>query len=55
MMAIQGLYCGSPKPPLTLGYEVSGYVDAFGEGANGVVSTIVPLYFLIITIFIIIP
>ncbi|EDV22049.1 Synaptic vesicle membrane protein VAT-1-like protein [Trichoplax sp. H2] len=38
MMAIQGLYCTNPPPPCVLGYEVSGYVDSFGEGVDGVVG-----------------
>ena len=30
-----GLYPDAPKPPLVAGYEVSGTVEALGEGASG--------------------
>ncbi len=34
VMARQGLYPDAPKPPCVLGYEVSGLVDALGEGVE---------------------
>jgi synaptic vesicle membrane protein VAT-1 len=34
LLARQGLYPGAPKPPLVVGYEVAGIVDAVGSGAN---------------------
>src|SRR3954451_24401302 len=30
-----GLYADAPKPPMTVGYEVSGPVDAIGGGVDG--------------------
>ncbi len=33
-LARMGLYPDAPKPPLVVGYEVSGYVDAVGSGAG---------------------
>jgi NADPH:quinone reductase-like Zn-dependent oxidoreductase len=35
LLARQGLYPGSPKPPAVVGYEVSGVIDAVGDGAKG--------------------
>lgn len=35
VMARQGLYPDSPKPPLVAGYEASGVVDAVGAEAHG--------------------
>jgi len=32
LMARQGLYPDAPKPPMVVGYEVAGVVDAIGEG-----------------------
>src|SRR5438552_1493533 len=32
LMARQGLYPDAPKPPMVLGYEVAGVVDAVGSG-----------------------
>lgn len=34
VMARQGLYPDAPKPPCVVGYEVSGTVDALGEGVT---------------------
>jgi NADPH:quinone reductase-like Zn-dependent oxidoreductase len=34
LLARQGLYPDAPKPPLTVGYEVAGVVDAVGEGVT---------------------
>jgi NADPH:quinone reductase-like Zn-dependent oxidoreductase len=34
VMARQGLYPDSPKPPCVLGYEVAGEVEALGEGVD---------------------
>ena len=34
VMAAQGLYPDAPKPPCVVGYEVSGVVDALGEGSQ---------------------
>ena len=36
VMARQGLYPDAPKPPMVVGYEVSGVVDAIGVGVTGV-------------------
>jgi NADPH:quinone reductase-like Zn-dependent oxidoreductase len=36
VMARQGLYPDAPKPPMVVGYEVSGVVDAIGAGVSGV-------------------
>jgi NADPH:quinone reductase-like Zn-dependent oxidoreductase len=30
-----GLYPDAPKPPLVVGYEVAGYIDAIGRGVTG--------------------
>ena len=35
VMAAQGLYPDAPKRPCVVGYEVSGVVDALGEGTQG--------------------
>jgi len=35
VMAAQGLYPDAPKRPCVVGYEVSGMVDALGEGTQG--------------------
>ena len=34
LLARQGLYPDAPKPPCTIGYEVSGAVDAVGDGVT---------------------
>ena len=34
LLARQGLYPGSPKPPAVVGYEVAGVIDAVGDGAQ---------------------
>ena len=34
IMARQGLYQDAPKPPMVVGYEVSGVIDAVGAGVN---------------------
>jgi NADPH:quinone reductase-like Zn-dependent oxidoreductase len=34
VMARIGLYPDAPKPPLVVGYEVAGYVDAVGDGVT---------------------
>jgi len=34
IMARQGLYQDAPPPPMVLGYEVSGVIDAVGEGVD---------------------
>ena len=36
LLARQGLYPDAPKPPCTIGYEVSGLVDAVGDGVTTV-------------------
>jgi NADPH:quinone reductase-like Zn-dependent oxidoreductase len=36
LLARQGLYPDAPKPPCTIGYEVSGLVDAVGAGVTTV-------------------
>jgi NADPH:quinone reductase-like Zn-dependent oxidoreductase len=36
LLARQGLYPDAPKPPCTIGYEVSGVVDAVGAGVTGI-------------------
>jgi NADPH:quinone reductase-like Zn-dependent oxidoreductase len=36
VMAAQGLYPDAPKPPCVVGYEVSGVVDALGEGRQDI-------------------
>ena len=35
LMARQGLYPDAPKPPLVMGYEVAGEVNALGPGVEG--------------------
>lgn len=35
VMARQGLYPDAPTPPMVLGYECAGEVDAVGEGVDG--------------------
>jgi NADPH:quinone reductase-like Zn-dependent oxidoreductase len=35
VIARKGLYRDAPKPPAVMGYEVSGVVNALGEGAEG--------------------
>jgi NADPH:quinone reductase-like Zn-dependent oxidoreductase len=34
LLARQGLYPGAPKPPMVVGYEVAGVIDAVGSDAN---------------------
>jgi len=34
IMARQGLYPDAPRPPMVVGYEVSGVIDAVGEGVT---------------------
>lgn len=34
IMARQGLYQDAPPPPMVVGYEVAGVIDALGEGAD---------------------
>ncbi|MEM7435634.1 MAG: medium chain dehydrogenase/reductase family protein [Myxococcota bacterium] len=34
IMARQGLYQDAPKPPMVVGYEVSGEIDAVGDGVT---------------------
>jgi len=34
IMARQGLYQDAPKPPMVVGYEVSGVIDAVGSGVT---------------------
>ncbi|TAM75213.1 alcohol dehydrogenase [bacterium] len=34
LMARQGLYPDAPRPPVILGYEASGVIDAVGEGVD---------------------
>lgn len=34
LMASQGLYPDAPKPPVVLGYEAAGTIDAVGEGVD---------------------
>lgn len=34
IMARQGLYRDAPPPPMVVGYEVSGVIDAVGDGVN---------------------
>ncbi len=34
IMARQGLYHDAPKPPMVVGYEVAGVIDAVGSGVN---------------------
>lgn len=34
VMARQGLYPDAPKPPMVVGYEVAGEIDAVGEGVS---------------------
>jgi NADPH:quinone reductase-like Zn-dependent oxidoreductase len=36
LLARIGLYPDAPKPPMVVGYEVAGVVDAVGQGANAV-------------------
>ncbi len=35
IMARQGLYRDAPAPPMVVGYEVSGVIDALGQGVTG--------------------
>ena len=34
VMARQGLYPDAPSPPMVVGYEVSGIIDAVGDGVT---------------------
>src|SRR5512145_1295543 len=36
ILARQGLYPDAPRPPMVVGYEVAGYIDALGPGVTGV-------------------
>jgi NADPH:quinone reductase-like Zn-dependent oxidoreductase len=36
ILARQGLYPDAPRPPMVVGYEVAGYIDALGPGVAGV-------------------
>jgi NADPH:quinone reductase-like Zn-dependent oxidoreductase len=36
ILARQGLYPDAPAPPMVVGYEVAGYIDALGHGVAGV-------------------
>src|SRR5512136_1105213 len=38
IVARMGLYPDAPKPPVVVGYEVSGRVDALGRDATGVAA-----------------
>lgn len=35
LLARQGLYPDAPRPPMVVGYEVAGYIDALGPGVTG--------------------
>ena len=35
MLARLGLYPDAPKPPMVVGYEVAGHVDAIGRDVTG--------------------
>src|SRR4029079_8182478 len=38
VLARVGLYPDAPKPPLVVGYEVAGHVDAVGSGVTRVAA-----------------
>jgi NADPH:quinone reductase-like Zn-dependent oxidoreductase len=38
LLARMGLYPDAPKPPVVVGYEVAGHVDAAGPGVSGITA-----------------